>query len=84
MREILENDFNVPEDESQKYAEWAYEKYCEGNGETQYQCVELAYEEYQKGHGSEEEDEKDDLPSATCGCCMRVTKGAGVTVFRIQ
>lgn len=82
MREILENDFNVPEDESQKYAEWAYEKYCEGNGETQYQCVELAYEEYQKGHGSEEEDEEDDLPSATCGCCMQCYEGGWCDRFQ--
>ena len=71
MRETLENDFDVPEDESEGYAEWAYDRYCEGNGETEYRCVELACEEYQKDHAPEEEDEEDILPAATCGCCMQ-------------
>lgn len=71
MRKTLENDFDVPEDESEGYAEWAYDRYCEGNGETEYRCVELAYEEYQKDHAPEEEDEEDILPTATCGCCMQ-------------
>lgn len=70
MRETLENDFDVPEDGSQEYAEWAYDRYCEGNGETEYQCVKLAYEEYQKDHAPEKEEE-DILPAATCGCCMQ-------------
>lgn len=46
MRRTLEEDFDMPEEFSQDYAEWAYERYCEGNGETEYECVRLAYEEY--------------------------------------
>lgn len=74
MRETLENDFDVPEDESQEYAEWAYEKYCEGNGETQYQCVELAYEEYLKKHPEKDED-PNKLSKATCADCFSFIDG---------
>ena len=78
MRETLENDFDVPEDESQEYAEWAYEKYCEGNGETQYQCVELAYEEYRKDYPEEDSDsEGEGLPRATCNECYSCMTDCG-------
>ena len=50
MRKTLEEDFDVPEEFSQDYAEWAYDRYSEGNGETEYRCVELAYDEYLEDH----------------------------------
>lgn len=48
MRKTLEDDFDVSEEFSQSYAEWAYDLYCEGNGDTEYECVEKAYTEYEK------------------------------------
>lgn len=48
MRKTLEEDFDVPEEFSQDYAEWAYDRYSEGNGETEYECVEKAFDEYEK------------------------------------
>lgn len=45
--ELLEN-FNVNETESKNIAEAAYDRYCEGNGETEYECIEWAYENQKK------------------------------------
>lgn len=70
MKSTLENDFDVPEDESQGYAEWAYDRYSMGKGETEYRCVELAYDEYLEDHPDEDDDSEDeDLPRATCNEC---------------
>ncbi len=41
--ELLEN-FDVSEKESRNIAEAAYDRYREGNGETEYECIEWAYE----------------------------------------
>ena len=48
MKATLEENFSIPENISQKYAEWAYNRYSEGNGETEYECIELAAKEYEK------------------------------------
>lgn len=45
--ELLEN-FDVNETESKDIAEAAYDRYCEGNGETEYECIEWAYENQKK------------------------------------
>lgn len=39
MKATLEENFSIPENISQKYAEWAYNRYSEGNGETEYECI---------------------------------------------
>lgn len=48
QKELLEN-FDAKEEDTRKIAESAYGRYCEGNGETEYECIEWAYEEYYKG-----------------------------------
>lgn len=48
MRKTLEEDFDVPEEFSQDYAEWAYDRYSEGNGETEYECVILSWISWQR------------------------------------
>ena len=42
MRMTLETDFGVSPEDSQDLAEQAYDRYCEGNGETEYECIEAA------------------------------------------
>ena len=43
MRMTLETDFGVSPEDSQDLAEQAYDRYCEGNGETEGECVDWAY-----------------------------------------
>ena len=43
MRKTLEEDFDVAPEDSQQLAEQAYDRYCEGNGETEYECIEAVY-----------------------------------------
>lgn len=45
--ELLEN-FDMNEAESRNIAEAAYDRYCEGNGETEYECIEWTYENQKK------------------------------------
>ena len=42
MRDTLESDFGIDEKDSEKLAEAAYEKYAEGDGKTEYECIEWA------------------------------------------
>lgn len=42
MQETLESDFEIDEKDSEKLAEAAYEKYAEGDGKTEYECIEWA------------------------------------------
>lgn len=42
MRDTLESDFEINEKDSEKLAEAAYEKYAEGDGKTEYECIEWA------------------------------------------
>ena len=42
-RKTLEEDFDVAPEDSQQLAEQAYDRYCEGNGETEYECIEAVY-----------------------------------------
>ena len=59
MKNTLEEEFSIPEAHSGKYAELAYDKYSEGNGESEYQCVEAAAEEYEKLHSFKDRKEND-------------------------
>lgn len=42
MRDTLESNFGIDEKDSEKLAEAAYEKYAEGDGKTEYECIEWA------------------------------------------
>lgn len=58
MYDTLLDDFDVEglsDDEIRELAEYAYERYCEGNGETEYECIEAAYEEHIDEYRKEEE-----------------------------
>lgn len=48
MRDELIGQFDVPEEDAQNVAEEAYDIYCEGNGQTEYECIEEAFAEYKK------------------------------------
>lgn len=41
-QDTLESDFGIDEKNSEKLAEAAYEKYAEGDGKTEYECIEWA------------------------------------------
>ena len=47
MKQTLVDDFDVPEKDAQDVAKNAYDIYCRGDGQTEYECIEEAYEEYQ-------------------------------------
>lgn len=55
MEDKLINDFGLDEKSSNNVAVNAYEHYCEGNGKTEYECIEWAYNQYEaeKKHWSE-------------------------------
>lgn len=42
MKDTLMNDFGFDEEDAQTYATIAYERYCEGKGETEYECIQWA------------------------------------------
>lgn len=77
MKNTLENDFNVPEELSGSYAEWAYKLYCKGDDETQYECLEKAYAEYEKDkkENSDAFGNDEELPKATCCNCYAYNNG---------
>ena len=70
MKATLEENFSIPENISQKYAEWAYNRYSEGNGETEYECIELAAKEYEKVPETDF-----GLQKATCAVCNSCNSG---------
>lgn len=49
MKNELIEQFDVPKEDAQNVAETAYAIYCQGNGQTEYECIEEAYEECCKG-----------------------------------
>ena len=63
MRMTLETDFGVSPEDSQDLAEQAYDRYCEGNGETEYECIEAVYSE------SNDLDDGTMIRPAYCGKC---------------
>lgn len=46
MKGELINQFDLSEEDAEDVAENAYELYCEGNGETEYECIEEAYRDF--------------------------------------
>lgn len=48
MASELFNAFGLTVTEAEECAELAYDLYCEGNGKTEYECIEDAFEEYEK------------------------------------
>ena len=51
MREELDAQYDVLAPYAIEYAEKAYERYAEGNGETEYECIEWAAKEYKEKYG---------------------------------
>ncbi len=46
MQNVAEQDFGYEPQIAKEIAIYAYDLYCEGNGETEYECVEKAVENY--------------------------------------
>jgi len=67
----LEEDFDVAPEDSQQLAEQAYDRYCEGNGETEYECIEAVYSE-------SGEDEEKLIRPATCQECFHCISFHGI------
>lgn len=48
MQMTLQNDFDMEETDAIEVAKDAYQYYCEGNGDTEYECIQKAYDEWCK------------------------------------
>lgn len=46
MINTLINDFGLDIEKAKDFGELAYDRYCEGEGETEYECIEWAYNQY--------------------------------------
>lgn len=46
MATELHDSFGLDKDTAKKVARKAFEKYAEGTGETEYECIEWAYKQY--------------------------------------
>ena len=46
MATTLQNDFGLEESDAEEVADMAYEFYCEGDGLTEYECIQKAYDEW--------------------------------------
>lgn len=51
MREELNAQYGLPAPYAIEYSEKAYERYSEGNGETEYECIEWAAKQYEEKYG---------------------------------
>ena len=51
MKEELDAQYDIPAPYAIEYAEKAYERYAEGNGKTEYECIEWGAKEYEKKYG---------------------------------
>ncbi len=49
MEDELLNSFDVPKEDAHDVAVDAYDIYCEGNGQTEYECIEEAYNNWING-----------------------------------
>lgn len=59
--EVLSDDFEVEdEDVARDAAEWAWDKYTDGDGYTEYECIEMAVDEFDLWSEDEDEDEDDE------------------------
>lgn len=50
MQSELENSFGYDTQTAEELAELAYDEYAEGNGLTEYECIEKIAEEYENEH----------------------------------
>ena len=48
MKDELTESFGLNEKDAEEVAIAAYNMYCEGNGETEYECIQKAYDEFKK------------------------------------
>lgn len=48
MKDTLINDFNLDDETADQLADEAYQLYCEGDGKTEYECIETVYENYKE------------------------------------
>ena len=46
MTNVLIDDFGLDIEKAKDLGEVAYGRYCEGNDETEYECIEWAYNQY--------------------------------------
>lgn len=59
MENTLMEDFDIKDEcVAKELAEWAYERYCEGNGETEYECIEWAYDNHYECYDHDDEEEE--------------------------
>ncbi len=59
MASVAANDFGYDEEDAACIGVKAYSIYCEGDGQTEYECVEQAVEEFEEEYGSSKEGEKE-------------------------
>lgn len=45
MKEMLESEYDIPENDSRKCAEWTYNYHCE-SGKSQAECIDIAAGKY--------------------------------------
>lgn len=55
MEDELISSFSLDEGMAKEVARAAYDRYCEGNGETEYECLEWAYDKYSNSMCKENE-----------------------------
>lgn len=59
MKKVLIEDFDIKDEwKARDLAEWAYDRYCDGNGETEYECIEWAYENHYHDDGYDEDEDE--------------------------
>ena len=61
MRDELVSTFDVPEGDADALAETTYELYKQGNGRTEYQCIEEAHDEYRERNEDVEDSDDDEI-----------------------
>lgn len=49
MTSTLISDFGTPKTKAKNLANIAFEKYCDGDGKTEYECLEWVNEKFKKG-----------------------------------
>ncbi len=59
MTGVAAEDFGYNEEDAAYIGARAYSIYCEGDGQTEYECVEQAIEEYEEEYGSSKEGDKE-------------------------
>lgn len=58
MTNVLIDDFGLDIEKAKDFGELAYDRYCEGEGETEYECVEWAYDKFVEWSKEDEMEEE--------------------------